>query len=405
MRADFAGWAILAWLVSSRLLLAGLHEDPRQPPPALMEPARLLDQLRLLRGLGPPDPTMNLPDSQKRADMLRRIAALRERRESLSADEIAQLGACLIRVRKTDQRLPDFQEALQILEAGHRAHPRHFAILANLGTVYQLLGVADGAERVLEQAVVVAPPQWQRFEQMHLRLVQSRLREPRRSGPVSLDFLFNRSFREAPIFLDANTHWRVGHLSERDRALLPEQSLTVATQVVQQLLLWLPDDGRLHWLYGELVNAQGQPRAALEAMNLAVDLFRLSAPELRQRRHQLREHVGWLNLAERLGTPAAQRHWLARTASQSLAAAAAGQPWVCVAACDPLAKAPDLLAGLAGARRDSPAEAPPPFDWSQVSWPALALGGVVVCLFLFLQAREWYRRRTARRPSTLIRKP
>lgn len=405
MRVGLAGRAIVAWLVCSRLLTAGIYEDPRQPPPALMEPARLLDQLRLLRGLGPPDPTINLPDSQQRAEMLTRIAVLRERRDSLSADEIALLGALLIRVRKTDLRLPDFQEAVQILEAGHRVHPRHFAILANLGTVYQLLGVADGAERILEQAVAVAPPQWQQFEQMHLRLVQSRLREPRRSGPVSLDFLFNRSLREAPIFLDPATPWRVGNLSERDRALLPEHSLTVATQVVQQLLLWLPEDGRLHWLYGELINAQGQPRAALEAMTLAVDLFRLSAPELRQRRHQLREYVGWQNLAERLGPPAEQRHWLARVSGPSLAVVAAGQPWFCVATWDPLAKAPDLLAGLANAGRDSPAEGPPAFDWSQVSWLALALGGMVVGLFLFLQAREWSRRKAAYRSGAVLRKP
>jgi tetratricopeptide (TPR) repeat protein len=348
---------------------------------------------------------MNLPNSQQRAEMLTRIMALRARRENMSADEIAQLGAYLIRVRKTDLRLPDFQEAVQVLEAGHRSHPRHFAILANLGTVYQLLGVSDGAERVLEQAVVLAPPQWQRFEQMHLRLVQSRLREPRRSGPVSLDFLFNRSLREAPIFLDASTPWRVGHLSERDRAMLPEQSLTVATQIVQQLLLWLPEDGRLHWLYGELINAQGQPRAAQEAMTLAVDLFRLSAPELRQRRHLLREYVGWLNLTERLGTPAEQRLWLTRTSGHSLAVVAVGQPWLCLATWDPLAKTPDLLAGLAKARHEAPAEAPPPFDWAQVSWPALAVGGAVVGLFLFLQAREWFRRMAARRSSTVLRKP
>lgn len=395
--AGRAGWVVCCWMTWAAAASAGIHDKPGDIPMGLMEPVRLLDQLRVLRGLGPPDPLMKLPDSEQRLALLAEIAELRARRANLNADELARLGASLLRVRKTEMRLPDFQEALQVLEAAQRAHPRHFAILANLGTAYQLNGMPDAAERLLEQAVAVAPPPWQRFEAFHLRLVQSRLREPRRSGPVGLDFVFNRSLREPPPFLDPETPWRVAHLHNRDRQLLPQQSLPEAMLLVQQLLLWLPDDGRLHWLYGELVNAAGQPRPALDAMTLAVDLFRLSAPELRQRRLWLREYVGWQALLERIGTPAEQRFWLARTAGASLTAVALGQPLTAMDAWVPLTKVRSLLEGVRGGSATT--EPPAAFDWTQVSWPALALGGGVIGLFLLLQIREMVRRRgRARRP-------
>jgi hypothetical protein len=391
------GWFLGCWLSWVAAAAAGIHEKPGDLPVGLMEPARLLDQLRALRGLGPPDPLMNMPDSDQRQALLAQISELRARRANLHADELAQLGAYLVRVRKTELRLPDYQEALQVLEAAQRAHPRHFAILANLGTAYQLNGMPDAAERLLEQAVAVAPPAWQRFEAFHLRLVQARLREPRRAGPVALDFLFNRSLREPPLFLDPETPWRVAHLSTRDRQLLPQQSLQEATLLVQQLLLWLPDDGRLHWLYGELVNAAGQPRPALEALTLAVDLFRLSAPELRQRRLWLREYVNWQGLLERVGAPPEQRLWLVRTAGTSFTAVALAQPLTAIDSWAPLTRVRNLLEGMRSG--PGPAEPPAAFDWSQVSWPAVALGGAVIGLFLLLQLREMVRRRSRARRS------
>ncbi|HMP60682.1 MAG TPA: tetratricopeptide repeat protein, partial [Gemmatales bacterium] len=319
----------------------------------------------------------------------------------LSPDDLANLGAYLIRVRKTETRLPDYQEAVVVLEAAYRAHPRHFAILANLGTVYQLNGMLDAAERLLEQAVGVAPPEWARFEAFQLRLVQARLHEPRRTGPIGLDLLFNRSRREPPVFLDPESPWRVGRLSERDRLLFPNGSPVEAMQIVQQLLLWLPDDGRLLWMYAEMLNAFAQPRPALQAMTLAVDLFRLSAPELRQRRQILREYLTWAGILDRVGTVADQRIWFARTAARASASAAVGLPLVAIDDWLPLTKAKALIdpAALLGKKSEGdplPAE----FDWSKLPWPPIVGGAAVVLMLIFLQMREWWRRlRRAQRPA------
>ena len=43
---------------------------------------------------------------------------------------------------------------------------------------------------------------------------------------------------------------------------------------MQQLCIWLPDDTRLYWLYGELLNAQGDFKLAREVFNDCVDLRR-----------------------------------------------------------------------------------------------------------------------------------
>ena len=61
--------------------------------------------------------------------------------------------------------------------------------------------------------------------------------------------------------------------------------------IVQQLALWLPGDGRLLWLLGELAGAHGDVRMAANILEGCVSEFALAAPECRAHRKAYREAV------------------------------------------------------------------------------------------------------------------
>src|SRR5262249_9699783 len=64
-------------------------------------------------------------------------------------------------------------------------------------------------------------------------------------------------------FVGESGAFEVGTLAVAEKAKLPPDAL----DIVQQLLVWLPDDLRLYWLLGELYNARGGT-ANIEAAQL-----------------------------------------------------------------------------------------------------------------------------------------
>lgn len=392
--AQFLCWCfLLAWPGG---LTAGLHNPLETAEPLDSDLGRFLDRLAELRSLAPPDPRM--PQAQlgpsAREQMLEKIQALRtaSKNRELTADEAAALGAYLYRVRRTQADLPDLQEALQVLEAARRKHPRHFAIVANLGTVYQAAGALDAAESCLEEAVTLAPPEWERAERYQLLLVKRRLREPKSLGSPPLDPIFFQNAREPLRFVGPSGEYEVGSLAPAEQAKLPQGSVAEATKVVQQLLLWQPEDSRLAWLLGELAAVQGQTRAAARALSQAVDQGRLSTPDLKRHRTLLLEHVAWTEALERLGTRGQQFAWLSR--------------WLAVGAALPLEGSfpADGLVRIAGQARalkprsgleslfGEPGPRGPVFHWGMVSWPLAGAGAIFILLLAALQVREWTRR-------------
>ena len=69
-------------------------------------------------------------------------------------------------------------------------------------------------------------------------------------------------------------------LAASERKKLP----TRCVAVVQQLALWLPDDGRLLWLLAELANAHGDISLAAAMFDGCVIQFNLESKELRRHR-------------------------------------------------------------------------------------------------------------------------
>jgi tetratricopeptide (TPR) repeat protein len=188
-----------------------------------------------------------------------KLATQRQR----NADEAADLGALFV-------RLGDAARAIDILRTAQRNHPKHFHLAANLGTAWQMQGDLAQAAASLEQAVKLAPPKLRPMEQLHLKLVRLRARQP--ADAQNLDDLFDVRYSEP------------GRLTEAERKRLPDD----AVARLQQLALWLPSDGRLLWQLGELAGANGDAVTAAALLDGCVTEFGLRSADLRAHRRAYR---------------------------------------------------------------------------------------------------------------------
>ena len=172
--------------------------------------------------------------------------------EKLGADELADLGALYV-------RLGELERAVEVLRPAQRTHPNHFAIAANLGTAWQLLGDYRQASSALEDAVRLAPGRMLPFEEAHLKLV--RMRQRGKAGDI--DNLFDIEY------VNDKNSYEPGKLAPAQMKKLPTKAVAIA----QQLALWLPADGPLLWQLAELANAHGDFRNGAAMMEGCVVKF------------------------------------------------------------------------------------------------------------------------------------
>ncbi|HMO37223.1 MAG TPA: hypothetical protein PKA06_14390, partial [Gemmatales bacterium] len=241
-------------------------------------------------------------------------------------------------------------------------------------------------------------PEYRPFEQLHLRLVQLRLRENLGRGmQPDLDLLFGRP--SAPFrFHDETGKWNYGQLAAAEVAKLPGQSIDQAIQQVQQLLIWLPDDGRLHWQLAEWMLVKQQSTAAVELFRDSVNVFRLSHPSLKQRRALVQEASHWKALIDKLGNTTPMEVWLARNLGQSLAGSMAWDGGATLLLQSALSmperkSLSDIFGG--GIFGEGGAEPPPrkPFEMQPWHWGLVVLGCILALLMVYWQLTEWFRPR------------
>jgi hypothetical protein len=191
------------------------------------------------------------------------------RTRALNADELADLGALHVRLGNPARAVAGLREA-------QRLHPRHYRIVSNLGTAWQLQGDLEHAEECLRDAVRLAPGNMQRAEELQLRLVRSRRQQPTRQ---SLDPLLDVRF------VNDRGEYEPGKLAAAERKKVPAG----AAADLQMLAMWLPADGRILWLLGEMAAVYGDLRTSAAVMDGCVNEFALRAPELRKHRQLMRE--------------------------------------------------------------------------------------------------------------------
>lgn len=227
----------------------------------------LLDQ-RMLRQIATP-PRQGVPLNPARQRYQREAERLSRLGTALTADQVADLGALLV-------RLGEPAKAVAILRVGQRKYPVHFRIAANLGTAWQQQGEPSQAAACLQVAVRLAPPDLRRVEEFHLRLLQQRLREG--AGARGLDDLFGLRY-VGDVEVNGSVQ---GAAPQRDR--LPAD----AVAITQRLALWLPADARLLWQLAELAAAHGEVRMSAAIMDGCVTELGLDDPNLRRHRRQMR---------------------------------------------------------------------------------------------------------------------
>jgi hypothetical protein len=416
MRSGLLGLVLL--LSSPPILSAGLHHVPEIPLPRTPDTLFFLQrQLMALRAYGPADPKLNKEDAPLRKEYLALIEQLRRKHKqgALSADEIANFGYYLIRVRGTFAE-PNLylMEAIDLLVPASSQYRDHFAIHSNLGTAFQLLEAPEAlrkAEDHLSMAVELAPPEWREFERTQLLLVKVRKRaamQPRPGGNRLSDLPEPDEILAPPSarfrFVGPSGQWEVGKLAETERQKIPGGDLARASSQVQQLLIWLPYDNRLVWLLGELANAQGQLPAAQEALEKIFNTS-LTHPELYRRKRLLENYRRWQEVLER--SSVGPEMWLAGNLAAGLTMATPAGSTGClewsVQARSNL-KAASLEGGLdvsgfnGGAAVGLPStENTEPRELLQLTtkhWLLMGVGVLLVLMFLTFQFREWRRRQS-----------
>jgi hypothetical protein len=132
---------------------------------------------------------------------------------------------------------------------------------------------------------------YRRVEGYLLKLMELRSKEPAGQPFQAVDAIFEGGTPPTPIkFVNDKGVFEPGKVSATELKKLPKD----AREIVQQLLLWLPDDLRLYWLLGEVYNAEGTKAGTAAAQKIFDQLVfkaNLRAPDLRDRRQQLREYV------------------------------------------------------------------------------------------------------------------
>jgi tetratricopeptide (TPR) repeat protein len=238
---------------------AGLHYSGETPAELPAQWRGFLLDVRALRLTGV-SPAAGAPLHLLREQYEDAAAKLGDTAKSraLTADESADLGALYVRLGRS-------AKAVEVLRAASRAHPDHYRLASNLGTAWQLQGDLAAADRVLQDAVRLAPPRWKPFEEAQLKLVRLRQKEPKNT--LAIDDLFG-----FPV------------VGPEVRKKLPADDVAI----VQQLAVWLPGDGRLLWLLAELANAHGDVRTAAALMEGVVTEYAITTPEPRERRQRYR---------------------------------------------------------------------------------------------------------------------
>lgn len=282
--AIIAGWCVLLAGASAQ---AGLYYSGEKYASLPTQWRGFLLDHRTLRNVAV-KPKNDADASPLRLRYLAEAKTLQARldKKKLDADEIADLGALYI-------RLGEFERAVEILRPAQRTHANHFAIAANLGAAWQLLGDYRQAAGSLEEAVHLAPGKQLAVEQAHLKLVRARQRD--KAG--ELDDLFGVRF------VNDKGDYEPGKFAAAEKKKLPAK----AVEITQQLALMLPADGPLLWQLAELANAHGDFPNAAAMMEGCVSQFGMASPTLKKHRQTLREAVDSLPKAK-LGAEHENKH-------------------------------------------------------------------------------------------------
>src|SRR5262249_27668567 len=135
--------------------------------------------------------------------------------------------------------------------------------------------LSEKHQELLKKTMYWTEPEFRwyaRCEQFQLALVKSRYAEfKKKPGPMTYSAALERLDPLVPApgkdgkppadpvqFVGESGRFEPGKIAAAEKAKLPKDAILV----VEQLLIWMPDDLRLYWQLGELFNAEGDTEAA-----------------------------------------------------------------------------------------------------------------------------------------------
>ncbi len=272
-------------------------------------------------------------ESEAAQNILQSIREREKRLPGLNPQEQMSLWIDMLRLRTDEahrvkvvnalQRLRLPPEGMEFLVYTHLAH-------AHMVTgAYQEAAVAeDSAVNDFEfpkQLLGLSAPQlawYRRLEKNYnLPFLRNRNEQAQRNkGKLvdELDPIFpvrKRGQTIQPVrFLDESGAYEAGSIAAAEKAKLPPDAIAI----VQQLILWKPDDGRLWWLLAELYNAAGDLKSSAHIFKLCEE-----ETEFRQQRNrELRDHRDAVLAALQAQADEEKRRKEAEEEKKKLAAAA-----------------------------------------------------------------------------------
>jgi tetratricopeptide (TPR) repeat protein len=388
--------AVLAVGLLAGSVRAGVYnlDDPlpqHLPPlPYLHEQIQLI--LGPLRKAALP-PVLNQPGPYEvQAAKLERKAA-----QDLTTIDRVNLGACYLRMNRPNDALRVLREADQ----------NHFLVRANLAATYQSLNELGQAVAYEGQALAAWPsiqPGWnsvelgwyRRVEGYYLKLLQFRRAErdanerqynqPNRPWD-KMDLLFEKPRAGGGDYQTQELPWKLW-------GDLPPD----AYAIVSQLLVWFPNDDRLYWQLGEIMNSIGLVPEAVKVFDELSNKNLNGVREFKEHRRTLKESVDVANaLVAVYGNDTARfqrdfKVFMLEISPRGLLLPPGGG-----ALANETGMAVVMQAFASSARTDGPAPRPAPRGW-QLDWQPIFVGfaaGLIVAVLGALQWMEWRRRRHA----------
>lgn len=289
----------------------------------------------------------------------------------------------------------DDTQAFGILRRQKRPH---FLLLANQAVLHHRRQEWRQAMDSLNQALRKWPeiyagwsPErlrfYRRVELFYMNLLASRFGEQRSRGDKpEFDNLF-----AGVSFEDDQGNLVLGGMARRSRDKLPPDAIAI----VRQMMIWLPWDNRLGWLYAMLLNANGHLAAAEKMMSKLSFSSGYPSRKLRHYHRVIREAV---RLRQKHFTTDAQQSLLLALAPHGPFTAGPGEPLARAAVA---VKAKELLTPTAPtiSQGGIAPPTPPPaddgsFQLSDFRWLGWGfLGGLIIGALVIFQVQEIRRRR------------
>lgn len=232
-------------------------------------------------------------NTQEARDYKRAIQ--RRDREMAGAPPIDRLtlAADMLRLTKDGEMA---NRAIEILNPLSRVPPRGLSFLPRVQIAYAYMARGDFPNAAANQAIAIEelgaeqpfPPkfvgltdaqkQWYfRLERDYLRpYLQVWARTPKASVPELAFPQHTKGLNNPVHFVGESGEFEVGTIAEAERAKLPKD----AVAILQQLILWNPDDGWLWWLLAEVYNAEGNLEAARRIFDRCTREMKFTYPEL-----------------------------------------------------------------------------------------------------------------------------